>query len=77
VKSSWTAQDAAAEVCGVITIRVSLNSPDSGRGLLQFISHTPMSFSARHELILILERLSLLSQEELKSLRTAIDKGEA
>ncbi len=72
IKRSWTAQDADAEVCGVIAPRVSLYGLNQGKGIISFVKATPMSFSARHELVLVLERLQLLSAEEMKLLRAAL-----
>lgn len=72
IKSSWTAQDADAEVCGVIAPRVSLFGSASGKGIVRFIRQTPMSFSARLELVLVLERMQLLDPADLQMLRTAL-----
>lgn len=74
IRSSWTAQDADAEVCGVLAPRISLHGTEKGKGIVQFIAKAPMSFSARHEFILVLERLKLLNDEEMRFLRSNLEK---
>lgn len=70
IKSSLSAQDADAEVCGVIAPRISLYGTEQGKGIGAFIKNTPMSFSARHEMLLVLERLQLLDAGEMIKLRS-------
>lgn len=65
VRSRLGAKHAGAEVCGVIAPRVTLAGTDEGRGILQLINRAPMSFSARHELILLIERLELIGDEDI------------
>ncbi|MBY0552713.1 MAG: NUDIX hydrolase [Candidatus Obscuribacterales bacterium] len=72
IRSSLTAQDALAEVSGVIALRVSLHGHEQGRGIAHFISQAPMSFSARQEVLLIIERLKLLNDEELRTVRETV-----
>jgi len=70
-----TAKDADAEVCGVVTLRVSNFGQSEGRGLLRFVKEAPMSFSARHELVMVLDRLRLLDVQDLQQLRDALKSG--
>lgn len=72
VEGALSAQDADAEVCGVVTPRVSLYGSEQGKGIIGFVKNAPMSFSARHEMLLVLERLQLLNAEEMTQLRAAL-----
>lgn len=72
VKTSWTAPDADAEMCGVITVPVRLHGSETGKGMIRFLKHTPMSFSARHEILVLLEKLNLVRADELAAVRAAV-----
>ncbi len=72
VQDSWAAEDADAEACGVITIRVCLQGTSGDKGLARFVRDTPMSFSARSELVLLIEKLQLLSADDVNILRAAV-----
>lgn len=71
VLDSLNAEDADAEACGVITIRVCLHGDKADKGLARFVRDTPMSFSARSELVLLIEKLQLLNADEVKILKAA------
>lgn len=60
VRGAWDAEDAEAEVCGVITPNIEFTGPDTG---IAAIFKAPMAFSARRELLLLIERLGLLGEE--------------
>lgn len=75
IQNSWTAQDAEAEVCGVIAPRISLYGTANGKGIIQFVKRTPMSFSARHEFIIVLDRLKLLDEAGIQLLRNNLVEG--
>jgi 8-oxo-dGTP pyrophosphatase MutT (NUDIX family) len=72
IQNSLNAQDAQAEVLGVIGLRISLHGSQEGKGLVEFITQTPMSFSARHEIMLLLQHLQLLKPDELLFLQQKI-----
>ncbi len=72
IRRSWTAKDADAEACGVIAPRISMHGGEEGKGFARFARRTPMSFSARHELVMVLERLKLLDEANIKTLRRQV-----
>ncbi|MBX9668059.1 MAG: NUDIX hydrolase [Candidatus Obscuribacterales bacterium] len=72
IRRSWTAKDAIAEACGVIAPRISMYGVNADKGISLFLSRAPMSFSARHEFILVLERLKLLEAAEVELLRARL-----
>lgn len=72
IQDSWSALDAEAEVCGVIAPRISMYGAEQGKGILQFATKTPMSFSAKHELITMLETRNLVDESGIKLFHNAM-----
>ncbi|MBX9685625.1 MAG: NUDIX hydrolase [Candidatus Obscuribacterales bacterium] len=72
IGNSWKAPDAVSEVLGVIALRIDRNLTGKSYGIVDFVRRAPFSFTARHELVLALERLELLAAEDLAVLKALL-----